>query len=148
AFAAALGARNVPEGAAGASHLAALAHHATAAHDLPRALPAWIGAARATFRASAFAEASRAYERATELWDAVPASQRPADEDHVQLLYDAAGALLVEGDTTRASDMARMAVELFDETSDPVKAARLRERLGWAVYLAGDLPGGTRLLEE
>src|SRR5439155_2454171 len=45
-------------------------------------------------------------------------------------------------------DMARMAVELFDETSDPVKAARLRERLGWAVYLAGDLPGGTRLLEE
>ena len=42
AYAAALDARPVPEGAEGASHLAALAHHATAAHEPVRALRAWV----------------------------------------------------------------------------------------------------------
>jgi DNA-binding CsgD family transcriptional regulator/tetratricopeptide (TPR) repeat protein len=140
--------RDVPDGAAGASHLAALAHHATAAHDLPKALPAWIAAARASFRASAFPEAARAYERAAELWEAVPEADRPGDEHFPELLYEASDALLTADEPIRASDLARLAVEQVDPDREPLRSARLEERLAWAVYVAGDLAQGTRLLEE
>jgi predicted ATPase len=42
AYAAALDARSVPDGAQGASQLAAVAHHASAAHEPVRALRAWV----------------------------------------------------------------------------------------------------------
>lgn len=147
-FAGALDARGVPDGAAGASHLAALAHHATAAHDLPLALRASIAAAGASSRASAYHEAAKAYERAIELWDAVPAAQRPAGADLVELLYEGSGALMTALEPDRARDMARLAVERLGPAGDPRRRARLDERLGWAVYLAGDLASGTRVLEE
>jgi DNA-binding CsgD family transcriptional regulator/tetratricopeptide (TPR) repeat protein len=148
AFAAVLDARAVPDGAAGASHLAALAHHATAAHDLPLALRASIAAARASSRASAYYEAALSYERAVELWDAVPASERPPDADLVELLYEGSEALSTAQEPDRAKEMARMAVEQHGAAGDPRRRARLDERLGWAVYLAGDLGAGTRVLEE
>jgi DNA-binding CsgD family transcriptional regulator len=148
AYVRALEARDVPDGAAGASHLAALAHHATAAHDLPKALPAWIAAARVSFRASAFPEAARAYERATELWEAVPQADRPSGEDFPELLYEASDALLTADEPKRASDLARLAVEQVDPVRDPRRSARMQERLAWTVYVAGDLAEGTRLLEE
>ena len=77
AFSAALASQSTPEGAAGASHLAALAHHASAANDLPLALRASIAAARASTATSGFFEAARAYERAIALWDSVPEAGRP-----------------------------------------------------------------------
>jgi predicted ATPase len=101
-YVAALERRPIPEGAAGASHLAALAHHAAAAHDVPRALDAWIRAARASARAYAMAESARACERALELWDAVEPDDRPADVDATQLLYEASMALIHIGDSARA----------------------------------------------
>ena len=55
-YAAALRERPVPDGAAGAGHLAALAHHASASHDLAGALAAWIAAGRAS--AGAYARSS------------------------------------------------------------------------------------------
>ena len=85
AYAAALDARPVPVGGMAASHLAALAHHATAAHEPMRALRAWVGAARAAAAAYAFTESLRAYERAIELWDAVPADDRPDGVDAAEL---------------------------------------------------------------
>ena len=89
AYAALLDAQPIPEGAEGASLLAALAHHATAAHDQVRALHAWVRAARAAAETHAFGEARRAYERAIELWDAVPADDRP-DVDAAALYFEAA----------------------------------------------------------
>ena len=77
-YAAALRARPVLDGALGASQLAALADHATAAHELPLALQGWIDAARASGRVYALAESAHAYERALDLWDAVPPDDRPA----------------------------------------------------------------------
>jgi DNA-binding CsgD family transcriptional regulator/tetratricopeptide (TPR) repeat protein len=148
AYVRALEGRDVPDGAAGASHLAALAHHATAAHDLPKALPAWIAAARASVRTSAFPEAARAYERATEMWEAVPEADRPRGEDFPELLYEASDALLTADEPKRARDLARLAVEQVDPDRDPRRSARLQERLAWTVYVAGDLAEGTRLLEE
>ena len=50
AYAEALDTRPTPDGAEGANHLAALAHHASAAHEPVRALRAWVAAARAARR--------------------------------------------------------------------------------------------------
>ena len=147
AYAVALKARDVPVGASGASHLAALAHHARASQDLALALRSEVAAARASYRASAFPESAGAYERAIDLWDALPEAQRP-DEDYAELLYDAAGVLLVANDPRRASVLAKQAVDAADPPADPTRAVRLTERLAWSVYLGGDLPSAIRLLED
>ena len=147
AYAAALAVRMTPDGAAGASHLAALAHHAMAANNLALALRASIESARASAATSGFHEAARAYERAIALWDSVPESDRPPGEDFVELLYETAGALVTADEPVRGRDAARMAVARVDAVRDPLRAARLEERLAWAVYLTGDLGGGISLLE-
>jgi DNA-binding CsgD family transcriptional regulator len=144
----ALEARPVPEGAAGASYLSALAHHASAAHDTRRALAAWTEAARASTRAYAMAESAQAYERALDLWDAVAPDDRPAHLDVIQLMYEASMALIHAGDSARSADVARQAVDRFNAAEDPLRAALLRERLGRALWLSGDLPGAIRVLDD
>jgi DNA-binding CsgD family transcriptional regulator len=147
-FAEALAARPVPPGAAGASQLSALAHHATAAHDLPRALRGWIDAARASAAVYALAEAADAYERALELWDATPPDDRPGDVDLVQLHHDASLALIGTGSLLRAREVAGLAVARFPSAQDPLRAALLRERYARTQWLAGDLAGGLASLDE
>jgi predicted ATPase len=78
AYASVLESMAVPSGAEGASHLAALAYHSTAAQDQRLALRSWVRAARAAADTHAFGEAGRALEHAIELWDAVRADDRPA----------------------------------------------------------------------
>ena len=143
-FAAALRARPVPGGAAGASHLAALAHHASASHDLVAALEAWVAAGRASKEAFAFAAASRSYERALDLWDAVPADDRPAGVEASQLFYELAYARMLDGETGGAVDAARRAVELCDPAADPARAATLLERLGRAEWVDGNFDDALR----
>src|SRR5439155_1393139 len=95
-YAASLRERPVSDGAAGAGHLAALAHHASASHDLAGALAAWIAAGRASGEAYAFATAARGLERALDLWDAVPADDRPADVDQIEVFHELARAVGAE----------------------------------------------------
>lgn len=147
AYSAALAALPTPDGAAGASHLAALAHHASAANDLPLALQASIAAARASAATSGFFEAARAYERAIALWDSVPEADRPPDEDHVELLFETSGAFQTAQETERAREVARLAAAGVDSDREPLRSARLEERLAWAIYLNGDLAEATRLLD-
>jgi DNA-binding NarL/FixJ family response regulator len=137
AYATALDALPVPAGAEGASHLAALAHHATAAHDQARALQAWVRAARAATETHAFGEAGVAFERAIELWDAVPADDRPADVDSAGLHYEAALAAFVGGRIARAVDLARVAVERIDRKRQPERWAAANERLARATWISG-----------
>ena len=141
-----LAAREPAVGAAGASHLAALAHHAAAANDLPLALRASIASARASLATSGFHEAARAYERALALWDSVPDPDRPPDEDHVELLYEAAGALDWALEPERAREAARLSVALVDAATEPLRAARLENRLAWSIYETNDLAGAISLL--
>jgi DNA-binding CsgD family transcriptional regulator len=148
AYAAGLAALPTPDGAAGASHLAALAHHASAANDLPLALRASIAAARASAATSGFFEAARAYERAIALWNSVPEADRPPDEDHVELLFETSGAFQTAQELERAREVARLAVAGVDAAREPLRSARLEERLAWAIYLNGDLAEGTRLLDR
>jgi DNA-binding CsgD family transcriptional regulator/tetratricopeptide (TPR) repeat protein len=133
AYATALAAGPTPDGAAGATHLAALAHHAAAANDLPLALRASIASARA-------------YERAIALWDSVSDLDRPAGESYVELLYEAAAALDTALEYERARQVAQLAVDAVDADADPLRAARLVERLAWTVYLTNDLSAAIAML--
>ena len=96
------------DGAAGASQLAALAFHADgcgrvrAGATVPRS-----HRARSSAATSGFFEAARAYERALALWDMVPATDRPVDEDHVELLFETSGAFQTALEPERARDVAR-----------------------------------------
>ena len=147
-YAEALSERPVPDGADGASQLALLAYHATAAHDLPLALRGWIDAARASADVYALAEASDAFERALDMWDAVDPDARPPDVDIVGLMYEASLALIGCGQLTRARDVAAEAVRRFDSAGDPIRAALLRERYARALWLTSDLTASVRVLEE
>ena len=139
AYATALDARSVGPGAEGASHLAALAHHATAAHEPVRALRAWVGAARAASASHAFAEAETAYERAIELWDAVPADDRPADTDAAALYHEGALAAMISGHNERSVALARAAVDRLDPERDLERWAAANQRLARAAWIFGGL---------
>jgi DNA-binding NarL/FixJ family response regulator len=139
AYATALDARSIEPGAEGASHLAALAHHATAAHEPVRALRAWVGAARAASASHAFAEAETAYERAIELWDAVPADDRPADTDAAALYHEGALAAMVSGHNERSVALARAAVDRLDPERDLERWAAASQRLARAAWIFGGL---------
>jgi DNA-binding CsgD family transcriptional regulator/tetratricopeptide (TPR) repeat protein len=143
-YAAALAERPVPDGVAGASQLAALAHHASAAHDLSAALDASVRAGRASTDAFAFPSAARSLERALDIWDAVPADDRPPGVDLSELYYELAYARLLGGEMGGAVDAARKAVEMIDPATDPLRAGVLLERLGRASWVNGDFDGSLR----
>jgi DNA-binding CsgD family transcriptional regulator/tetratricopeptide (TPR) repeat protein len=136
-----------PTGASRASHLAEVAHHAEAAHDLPRALDGWLAAARAAYAVHAAAEATNAFSRCLDLWEAVPEEQRPSGVDLVDVLYEASFALNGTGDLGKARQMAARAVEL-EAGRDPQRSALLLERLGRTEWLDGDLVRATKTLER
>jgi DNA-binding CsgD family transcriptional regulator/tetratricopeptide (TPR) repeat protein len=146
-YAAALDARPVPDGAEGASLLAALAHHATAAHEPVRALRAWIAAARAAADSFAFAESVRAFEQAIGLWDAVPADDRPDGVDAAALHHEASLGAMIGGRLDRAVELARVAVGLVDPAREPERWAAANERLARASWVAGATQEGTDILE-
>ncbi|MGZ9276003.1 MAG: helix-turn-helix transcriptional regulator [Candidatus Limnocylindrales bacterium] len=148
AYAAAIDARSVPNGAEGASQLAALAHHATAAHEPVRALRAWIRAADAAAAAHAFGEAGRALERAIDLWDVVPADDRPTDTDAAALYHAAALARMVSGQQDRAVDFARAAVERLDPVDQRERWAAANERLARATWISGTMDDGLAILQS
>ena len=50
---------------------------------------------------NALSEAAEAYDRALDMWDAVPADDRPAGVDVVQLMYEVSQALLGSGQLAR-----------------------------------------------
>ena len=147
AYATALDGRPVPDGAEGASLLAALAHHATAAHEPVRALRAWIAAARAATESYAFAESVRAYERAIELWDAVPPDDRPKDVDPSHLHHEASLAAMVASRPDRAVELSRAALRSLDQVREPERWAAASERLARAAWVAGAPEEAIRIIE-
>ncbi|MEP6639026.1 MAG: AAA family ATPase [Chloroflexota bacterium] len=152
AYAGALEARPAEGGAAEASRLVELAHHWTAANDRVRALRSAIEAGDASQTVFGHAEAGRQYERAIEMWDAVPADDRPGDRDLGDLYDAASAAATLVGDGSRAVTLAERAIELVDRApkgpASRERRAKARERLGLAAWLAGDTATSIRLLEE
>jgi DNA-binding CsgD family transcriptional regulator/tetratricopeptide (TPR) repeat protein len=147
AYASALDARQVPDGAAGASLLAALAHHASEAHESVRALRAWIAAARAATESYAFAESVRAFERAIDLWDAVPPDDRPTDVDPSHLHHEASLAAMVASRPDRAVELSRAALRSLDQLREPERWAAASERLARAAWVSGAPEESIRIIE-
>ena len=152
AYARAIEARPAAGGLAEASLLVERAYHWMAAHDPTRALIASIEAGDASKTVYADAEAVRQFERAIELWEVVPASDRPIDRDLADLYDSASDAARRVGDSSRAVILARREMELVDEVlgsvSDGERRARARERLSQAIWLAGDITRSIRLAED
>ena len=98
--------------------------HEAGAHD--DALAASVDAGLDATRVYAFAEAWTHFERALELWDV--AAVHPIDR--VELLSRTAQAARYAGDRERAVTFGRQALAELDHGVEPVRAARLYERLG------------------
>jgi DNA-binding CsgD family transcriptional regulator/tetratricopeptide (TPR) repeat protein len=94
-----------PALAGGEADAAALAYHWYAALDLPRALPASVGAAMRAMIAGAPAEALRLLERALEIWPRVPDAQERTGLDRVDLSRLAANAAYRYGALDRAQSL-------------------------------------------
>jgi DNA-binding CsgD family transcriptional regulator/tetratricopeptide (TPR) repeat protein len=110
-------------------------------------LRAWVAAARAAAAAYAFTESLRAYERAIDLWDAVPADDRPEGVDAAELYYEAAMAAHVSGRVDRAPEFARVAVSLIDRTREPDRWVLANERLARTSWGSGGTTEGLAILE-
>src|SRR5439155_6318129 len=90
------------------------AFHWAGAHRPTEALAASVEAGGEAERLSAFAEANRHFERAVELWEAVPAEERPPQLTLLDLLRWAAEAAHLAGEHDRAAALARRALGLID----------------------------------
>jgi len=127
---------------------AQVAHHWLLAHDLDRALPAAIDAARAAASGFAFAEAQSLLERALELWPKVNAAALPAGIDRIGILEEAAEAAAQAGDARRAIDLVRSAFAELDPRAEPRRAGVLQHRLAWYLNEAGDWQSGVAAMER
>ncbi|MBE1537377.1 DNA-binding CsgD family transcriptional regulator [Actinomadura algeriensis] len=107
---------------------AELAHHSLAAHDLPAAFAASVRAARQAGRLGAPAEEFEHYERALELWDAVPDAAAAAGTGRERLALAAARAAGEAGEVRRAVHSLRRLLETAD-SSDLRLGVRIREQL-------------------
>jgi DNA-binding CsgD family transcriptional regulator len=124
---------DLPDGTRGSA--AELAHHSLAAHDLPAAFAASVRAGREADRLGAPAEAFEHYERALELWEAVPDPQEAAGIDRMWLSLTAAKASARAGELRRAVHRLRRLLEVADP-GDVALGSTIREHL--AAFL-GDI---------
>jgi DNA-binding NarL/FixJ family response regulator len=127
---------------------AQLAHHWLMAHDLERALPAVLRAARVAAGGFAFAEAQALLERALELWPQVASTALPANVDRPALLVEAAEAAAHAGDPRRSIDFVRSALSEIDPVREAARAGVFQHKLAWYLNEAGDWQTGVVALER
>ena len=148
AFATALAAGADPVDETQSAIAAQVAHHWLMAHDLERALPAALTAARAAAAGFAFAEAQALLERALELWPKVGRDALPADVDRIAIIEEAAEAAAQAGDARRSIDLVRSALAELDPLGDPTRSGVLQHRLAWYLNEAGDWQSGVIAMER
>lgn len=106
-----------------------LAHHAYAAHDLPRALEGAWRAAEAAHRGAALPERVSLLERVLELWEQVPDAEERIGRPRTELLYVLSEATLDNGSPRRAAEYAGEGLKAFSHRLDSgmceVRAARV-----------------------
>lgn len=105
--------------------LAARAHHAYAAADLPRAFETSWGAAMNADAVGAPREQQRHLERMLELWDRVPDADIRVGVDRLSVLERLADACLHGGGIERGIAAADQALDSVDAAGAPERAARL-----------------------
>jgi tetratricopeptide (TPR) repeat protein len=128
---------------------AELCGHWLGAHRLPEALAAAVRAGAEAEQVYAFAEASRHFQRALELWDRVDDADQPTGIDQSAVYARAADCALLSGDGPEAIRLIEAAIERLDARADPYRAALLREGLARYLFMgAGDTEGAQRALQE
>jgi DNA-binding CsgD family transcriptional regulator/tetratricopeptide (TPR) repeat protein len=115
-----------------------LAHHWFAAGRLPEALVASVAACRAATAVYAHTDALRQAERALTIWDRVPDASTRIGMDLVELLRSTAESAQLAGAAPRAVELARKALDLFDEAEDPIRAGLIHSRLGYFRWVTGE----------
>ena len=115
---------------------AELAYHWYRARMLPESLVASVRAGRASASIGAPAEAMTHFERAVELWEAVPDAAERAGLSHDELLLLTAEQANLRGAFGRAIALLRAALDEVDAQTDPVRAGLLQERLGRFLWAA------------
>ncbi|MFE9101997.1 helix-turn-helix transcriptional regulator [Actinomadura geliboluensis] len=135
----------LPDGTRGSA--AELAHHSLAAHDLPAAFAASVRAGREADRLGAPAEAFEHYERALELWEAVPAPAEAAGTDRVRLSLAAAQASARAGEVRRAANRLRRLLDAADP-ADPALGSVIREHLAGYMVDLDELAEGRAMARE
>jgi tetratricopeptide (TPR) repeat protein len=127
---------------------AELAAHWDAGGEPAQALAARVRAGLAAEHARAFAEATRHYQRALELWERVPEPSQAAGLDLVDLLTRAAEAVAFSGAAQRAVELVEDALGRVDADAEPVRAAELLADLGDYRRVAGDEVGALAAFER
>jgi DNA-binding CsgD family transcriptional regulator/tetratricopeptide (TPR) repeat protein len=115
---------------------AELAYHWYRARMVPEALGASVRAGRAAESVGAPAEAAKQYERAIELWDAVPDAEARAGATHSELLLLAAEARSLSGSFERSLALLREAIDEVDPEVEPAWAGVLHDRMGRYLWTA------------
>jgi DNA-binding CsgD family transcriptional regulator len=126
---------------------AELAPHWAAAGRGPEALTASVQAAYQAEAVFGLAEALAHLERALALWQAVPDAAELVRLDLAELCSWTAELASQTGAAPRAVELTRRAIELVD-TSDPVRAALLHERLGRYLNESGRTNAGLAAFER
>jgi predicted ATPase len=126
---------------------AELAPHWAAAGRSVEALAASVQAARQAEAVFGLAEALAHLERALAPWQAVPDAAELVRLDLAELCSWAAELASQTGAAPRAVELTRRAIELVD-TSDPVRAALLHERLGRYLNESGGTNAGLAAFER
>jgi DNA-binding CsgD family transcriptional regulator/tetratricopeptide (TPR) repeat protein len=148
AYATAIAGSREPVERSGSATAAQVAHHWLMAHDLERALPAALSAARAAAAGFAFAEAQGLLERALELWPKVGRDALPEGLDRIAIIEEAAEAAAQAGDARRSIDLVRSALAELDPRGDPTRSGVLQHRLAWYLNEAGDWQAGVLAMER
>ncbi len=130
----------------GATVPAELALHWTMAHDVPRALPACVEAARLA-AGYAPAEALRHLERALEMWPSVPDAEERCGVDVVEVLRRAGLAAYGGGSIDRSIALFDEALGALGPAADPERRALLIESRAQALLDLGRTEEATAALE-
>ncbi|PRX51168.1 regulatory LuxR family protein [Prauserella shujinwangii] len=117
----------------GRGHDAKLAYHSMRSRDFPTALAALVPAAHEAEGLGAPGAALRHIEQALEIWDAVPAGERPEGVDELKLLHKASFFAGTSGEPERAIAFARSAVDALGPDTDRERAAQTWRRLAEAL---------------
>jgi ATP/maltotriose-dependent transcriptional regulator MalT len=145
----ALEARPTPPASAGARRLAEVAHHRLLAQEPVSALRAALEAARGAEDVHAPAEASRCYDVALELWDAVDPAARPTGFDLSGIL-ERAGICrsLGYGDAQASRRLLERALAELGEDAPPLRRADLLSQIGDAIWRATANPEANLAMQE
>jgi DNA-binding CsgD family transcriptional regulator len=134
-------------GSEGAGVAAELAHHWSLAKRSPEALAASVAAGLAAEAIGAPADALGHYERALELWDAVPDAEERSELSKLEVLERAGLTAANTGRFDRALALDRAAVGLAEAEGNTARAGVLHQRLGRLLFVA-DQPGAIEELER